>query len=451
MIWALLTLISLRNIFAARDKFKRARNEFDHEKLLRDMDPRMDDDSKDGPQIGLEAALVSMKRNAKNLIATKRMTDAYFERFAAPASNLISIPRRAINFNNCDDEEKGGRSGPGLVRASFARRGSSRRAGLPASTKEVDSDSDSTDSGDTSSDDSVTDSSDSSSSESSVEDNQRSPPRETHAAGSARMTDISAHLIKGPAVSELARRSSAPEGDSPSRRTARRRNSRKHGKLPKRKFGRVKKDRTKSGLLIISPDVPVGRPALRADTGTRALLASDSSEGIGIEEGDQPRKADRTLSELDVSDFNGDPSEGSAFKGEAEASTASETSSNLTRDESDGGLPAHHHTSSDSLYDPPMHEAVGVEDEPGDRNLPEEEINHPTLRFDVGQAVYCKVGPHPITDWKKGKVAKLWHHETSWPPDVVAPYKVKLGKKKYVFAPRDSDDVICLAPPVAFC
>ncbi|EJK50047.1 hypothetical protein THAOC_31023 [Thalassiosira oceanica] len=451
---------------------------------------------------------------------------------------------------------------------------SSRR--MTASTKEVDSDSDSTDSGNTSSDDSVTDSSDSSSSESSTEDNVAPPPRlpqARHATRSASMIDISTPLIKVPAASEpatrrdstppissapptandsprlpqtaqaarsasmielsapliknpadsepVARRNSAHVSDLPSRRKARRRNSRKHGNLPEKKFGNKKKERTKSGLFIVPPDVlardvkqadasegsaleeagrpalrantgeralhtvpssdasegsaleQAGRPALRANTGKRALLSSDASEGSAIEQAGRPAlrantgeralvlapdasdgsaikedneslsadsEIDRPLSDPGDADFNRDPSEGSAFKREAEGSSTSETSSNVTKDESDGGFSARegdHHASPDSLS-APMHETAKVQEVPG---LSEEELDHPSLRFEVGQTVYCKIGPNPI-DWKKGKVAKLWHREKSWPPDMVAPYKVKLGKKKYIFAPRDSDDLV---------
>ncbi|EJK74869.1 hypothetical protein THAOC_03429, partial [Thalassiosira oceanica] len=445
---------------------------------------------------------------------------------------------------------------------------SSRR--MTASTKELDSDSDSTDSGNTSSDDSVTDSSDSSSSESSTEDNGSPParlPQATHATRSASVTDVSTPLIKVPAASEpatrrssappissapptakdsphlpqatnaarsasmidvsapiikvpadsepVARRNSAPVSDLPSRRKARRRNSRKHGNLPEKKFGHKKKERTKSGLFIVPPDVlardvkQAGRSALRANTGAntvantgganttrvrcergkcprgsgptssesqywrasatylphqmrarevpsskrRYILAPDASEGSAIKEDNESLSADseidRPLSDPGDADFNRDPSEGSAFKREAEGSSTSETSSNVTKDESDGEFSAQegdHRASPDSLS-APMHEVAKAQEVPG---LSEEELDHPSLRFKVGQRVYCKIGPNPM-DWKKGKVAKLWHREKSWPPDMVAPYKVKLGKKKYIFAPRDSNDVICLDLDIAFC
>ena len=206
----------------------------------------------------------------------------------------------------------------------------------------------------------------------------------------------------------------------------------------------------------------MGRPdlkaSLKANTGARNLLTRGPSEGSAAEEEDQSSRSDvseidQTPSEPDNADLKRDPSEGSAFKREAEGSSTSETSSNVTKDQSDGGSSAQeedHHASSDSLS-APIDETARVEEVPDDRSLPEDETDPLTLRFDIGQTVYCKVGPNPITDWKKGKVAKLWHRESSWPPDMVAPYKVKLGKKKYIFAPRDSDDVICLDPTVVFC
>ena len=388
---------------------------------------------------------------------------------------------------------------------------SSRR--MTAATKEVDSDSDSADSWNTSSDDSVTDSSGSRSSEPSTVDNVAPPaaedrprlPKPAHGTRRASMSAVPEPLIKVPADSEPATRrnsegNDAPGGDLPPRRISRRRSGRKHGNLPERKFGRSKKKRTKSGLFIVPPDViltapndddapprpvlssdaeigtilardpikgsafeQVGRPdlkaSLKANTGARDLLTRGPSEGSAAEEEDQSSRSDvseidQTPSEPDDADLKrDDPSEGSAFKREAEGSSTSETSSNVTKDHSDGGFSAQeedHQASSDSLS-APMDETARVEEEPDERSLPEEETDPLTLRFDIGQTVYCKVGPNPITDWKKGKVAKLWHRESSWPPDMVAPYKVKLGKKKYIFAPRDSDDVICLDPTVVFC
>lgn len=70
----------------------------------------------------------------------------------------------------------------------------------------------------------------------------------------------------------------------------------------------------------------------------------------------------------------------------------------------------------------------------------------PDLRFDVGQAVECRIGPDPVTGWAKGEIIQLWYREPGWPPNSWAPYKIRLSDGKNIFAPADLDHVIRAAP-----
>ena len=45
----------------------------------------------------------------------------------------------------------------------------------------------------------------------------------------------------------------------------------------------------------------------------------------------------------------------------------------------------------------------------------------PALRFDVGDRVECRVGPHPVKGWAPGRIIKLKYSEPNWPPNMVAP------------------------------
>jgi hypothetical protein len=66
----------------------------------------------------------------------------------------------------------------------------------------------------------------------------------------------------------------------------------------------------------------------------------------------------------------------------------------------------------------------------------------PQLRFEVGQRVFCRVGPDPTTGWAPGTVVQLWYREPNWPNGSWAPYKIKLDDGRFIFAPGDMDQVI---------
>lgn len=72
----------------------------------------------------------------------------------------------------------------------------------------------------------------------------------------------------------------------------------------------------------------------------------------------------------------------------------------------------------------------------------EDEFETPPLRFGVGQAVECRIGPDPVTGWAQGEVTQLWYREPGWPPNSWAPYKIKLSDGKSIFAPADLEHVI---------
>lgn len=80
-----------------------------------------------------------------------------------------------------------------------------------------------------------------------------------------------------------------------------------------------------------------------------------------------------------------------------------------------------------------------IEDEEPDHD---EDSNLPSLRFDLGQKVDCRVGPDPVTGWTSGTVTELWYREESWPEGSFAPYKVQLDDGRAIFAPGDIDQVI---------
>lgn len=70
----------------------------------------------------------------------------------------------------------------------------------------------------------------------------------------------------------------------------------------------------------------------------------------------------------------------------------------------------------------------------------------PTLRFEPGARVACRVGPHPVTGWAPGRVVKQFYREPSWPPNMCAPYQVILNDGRLIFAPQDTDNVIKARP-----
>jgi len=65
----------------------------------------------------------------------------------------------------------------------------------------------------------------------------------------------------------------------------------------------------------------------------------------------------------------------------------------------------------------------------------------PSVRFQVGTGVECRVGP---TEWAAGTVTQLWYREQTWPEGSWAPYRVELEDGREIFAPGDIDLIIRL-------
>jgi len=70
----------------------------------------------------------------------------------------------------------------------------------------------------------------------------------------------------------------------------------------------------------------------------------------------------------------------------------------------------------------------------------------PSLRFDVGERVECRIGPHPVKGWAPGRIIKLYYSEPNWPPNMMAPYQIALHDGRLIFAPQDVDAVIRRRP-----
>ena len=83
-----------------------------------------------------------------------------------------------------------------------------------------------------------------------------------------------------------------------------------------------------------------------------------------------------------------------------------------------------------------------LDDEYYEEEEEDEQSEVPHLRFEVGQAVECRVGPDPVTGWAKGEITQLWYREPGWPPNSWAPYKVTLSNGKKIFAPADLEHVV---------
>jgi hypothetical protein len=66
----------------------------------------------------------------------------------------------------------------------------------------------------------------------------------------------------------------------------------------------------------------------------------------------------------------------------------------------------------------------------------------PPLRFQVGDRVQCRVGPHPVKGWADGRITQLNYRQVDWPPNMVAPYQIALQDGRLIFAPQDMDQVI---------
>lgn len=42
----------------------------------------------------------------------------------------------------------------------------------------------------------------------------------------------------------------------------------------------------------------------------------------------------------------------------------------------------------------------------------------PELRYQVGERVECRIGPHPVKGWAPGRIIKLYYSEPNWPPNM---------------------------------
>jgi hypothetical protein len=73
----------------------------------------------------------------------------------------------------------------------------------------------------------------------------------------------------------------------------------------------------------------------------------------------------------------------------------------------------------------------------------------PQLRFEIGERVECRIGPHPVKGWAAGRVIKHFYSEPNWPPNMVAPYQIALHDGRLIFAPADNDNVIRRRAPAA--
>eukprot|EP00619_Florenciella_sp_RCC1007_P006125 CAMPEP_0205928506 /NCGR_PEP_ID=MMETSP1325-20131115/24756_1 /ASSEMBLY_ACC=CAM_ASM_000708 /TAXON_ID=236786 /ORGANISM="Florenciella sp., Strain RCC1007" /LENGTH=463 /DNA_ID=CAMNT_0053297561 /DNA_START=59 /DNA_END=1450 /DNA_ORIENTATION=+ len=66
------------------------------------------------------------------------------------------------------------------------------------------------------------------------------------------------------------------------------------------------------------------------------------------------------------------------------------------------------------------------------------------LRFQIGDAVECRVGPNEETDWEKGVITEHYWRDDSWPAwKTSVPYQIQLDSDGgFIFAPVDEDMVI---------
>ena len=62
-----------------------------------------------------------------------------------------------------------------------------------------------------------------------------------------------------------------------------------------------------------------------------------------------------------------------------------------------------------------------------------------TLRFDVGDAVECRVGEFL---WAPGEINCLWYREIHFPEGVFAPYQIELEDGKFIYAHDDAFEYI---------
>ena len=66
------------------------------------------------------------------------------------------------------------------------------------------------------------------------------------------------------------------------------------------------------------------------------------------------------------------------------------------------------------------------------------------MRFQIGDRVECRIGPHPVKGWAPGRIVDLHYAEPNWPPNMEAPYQIALDDGRLIFAPQDTDAVIRL-------
>ena len=57
------------------------------------------------------------------------------------------------------------------------------------------------------------------------------------------------------------------------------------------------------------------------------------------------------------------------------------------------------------------------------------------LRFTLGDAVRCKFG----SSWEEGTVVKLGYVQSCFPEGRCAPYQIRLGDGRFIYAPADDD------------
>ncbi len=75
----------------------------------------------------------------------------------------------------------------------------------------------------------------------------------------------------------------------------------------------------------------------------------------------------------------------------------------------------------------------------------DQHVQGPSLRFEVGQRVACRIGPDPVNGWALGRISQLWYRERTWPANAWAAYKIELDDGRDIFAPIDVDEVIRVA------
>ena len=68
------------------------------------------------------------------------------------------------------------------------------------------------------------------------------------------------------------------------------------------------------------------------------------------------------------------------------------------------------------------------------------------LRFKVGEAVMCNLGPD---GWKLGKIIAHHYRQAHWPAEKSAPYQVALEEDHTLIYVPEDDDRCCREPTLA--